>query len=408
MAPINIGEATIVHAILKTAVIKSLGDRDPLQKQQDDQVAMRQTRLEAVPPSPVASAGRKSNKQINKTPMPPKSLPLKAPVALMLADAFEAAEGLYHDTYLTPAKQKKPLEQAIARPQSLGISAHPAAQTSRARLALLNACVSIAKQSDYRMPKLGQDHAKIALESHLTSVDEALRHLNAWVLRDQAQAEQLGAQPANLRSLLGAVSQHRARVSDQLNQQMQIRLGQLGESFAYLQASGQQSTPAYRQAAQYLCAYMSMQENRWAREYAARSEGLPLRVAMGEIYAPAGWIHSAVDTSLSTSDATWAGSALLTALRWGTRSFNIEHPYEQLPKSTSLQHKLVEQWQVFEAHDGQARCFFGLHKQTKQWALLAYVPPGHVTAAADGNYTTTYNTRHIMPALSKLTAFYPP
>ena len=240
-------------------------------------------------------------------------------------------------------------------------------------------------------------------ESHLLSVDKALGLLEEWIRLDEVKAIERGAKPHNVRALHSTISQHRASTSQTLNQDVTVQLEKLDAAFAVFIANGAMGNPTSLQAVDHLIQFLCKDDEAsvTARDWIGASHGETLRRALSVRCEPAGWSRSVVSDSSSTSNRTDVGEALLASLRWGTATFSDAKSFE-LNRQVREQQDFAGKWKVFEVHHGPARVFFAKALQTEDWALLGYVPEGHIKAL-HGSCSEAYKVQVILPALRKLT-----
>lgn len=327
---------------------------------------------------------------------------MSASVKRRLSAAAEAAHAMT-DTFFESAelgRRSRPLEDAVSRPEQLGVPVSAAASRARARRPLLNARVAISERHGSALDAARAEYGQIALEGHLSVLQGAMQVLQDWNQHLSPLAAPAQPAPGDLRRLSGALQRHHSDVRGRLDAAENDRINELSGAMAVVQVAGEEHQETYRCAAAYLALCLTTPENALAREFAASQSGGSLRRALATQAAPAGWTQSAVDPAATFEGETLAAHALKVALTSSAGTFADRGRYEKLPTGTR-DDALVRNWVIYEAKSGEARAFFAQNTRDSSWALLAYIPQ-HVSCGGGRTYTDVYNKDIILPALRRL------
>ena len=278
------------------------------------------------------------------------------------------------------------------------MSAKPAAD----RVALTNARYLTAEAGADQEMVLNSEYGGLLQESHLMSTGAALSLLNDWIVFDRDKAISLGANPKNIRSLRGAVSEYQSQVSGELDQMAGTQMEKLSLAFESLITANKMGEDGALRAVDCLIGFLrnDTKSSRTARGWVGGENGKFLRQALATRFLPSGWTVSVVDDRISSESKEFVGEALLASFRCGREYLAAASPFSLEAKSRD-ERRLNDIWKVFEVHHGESRAFFAENRQTHDWALLAYIPEGHIKAL-HGGFTRAYKNDIVVPALRRL------
>ena len=308
---------------LVAAARRSGQSLDQGQMTRDKAINDAQKALERTPPIP-GSPGNRSGSQ-TVSPRAPRLLRASYGSASELHDVYFDAG----NTSQGQAPRRLPLQEALPRPLQLKLSEHVSAKPAADRVALTNARYLTADAGADQETVLDSEYGGLLQESHLMSIGAALSLLNDWINVDRNKAISLGANPQNIRSLRGAVSEHQSQVSGELDQMAGTQMEKLSLAFESLIAASKMGEDGAQRAVDCFIGFLEKEtkSSRTARGWVGGKNGQVLRQALATRFLPSGWTVSVVDDRDIVGNKDLVGQALLASFSCGKLSFRAENSF---------------------------------------------------------------------------------